>query len=196
MFCWQARLRFSEMVEPALAPRAASDRSGRLFRHLTSCPACRQELEGQRRVAALVAESAQTFSSAASPLSRDVFADQVLCAARARKASVERFAPPRPLPLAAALVLMVGAVALAHIAGGGQVGTPVSPASNQVLQSAAATAATHGAGDALDDGVVPPREIPFVVQKDLVGARRGSIPLTTYVLEPAPDVKPVMRASL
>jgi len=43
---------------------------------------------------------------------------------------------------------------------------------------------------------VAPEEIPFTVDEDLVGTRRGRIPATTYVLEPAPEERPVMRASL
>jgi hypothetical protein len=49
----------------------------------------------------------------------------------------------------------------------------------------------------LNDGVAPPAEIPFTIREDLVGEHRGTIPLTTYVLEPAPaDEAPVVRASL
>jgi hypothetical protein len=47
-----------------------------------------------------------------------------------------------------------------------------------------------------DDLVTAPREIPFTVEMDLVGERRGTIPLTTYVLEPAPRQTAVLRASL
>jgi hypothetical protein len=99
---------------------------------------------------------------------------------------------------------MVAAVVLSHLFSGGL------PAGGIVSGPPAAASETTAAND-LNDRIVAPQEVPFVVHEDLVGARRGRIPLTTYVLEPAPDeqsaagapratggktVKAVLRASL
>ena len=194
MFCWQARTGFADLIAGTPADPPAELRT--LEQHLQGCASCRAEVDSLRRVSLLVAETA--ISGAPAHPDTDEFANRILREGRARAASIQSRPIPnamfhmrRPLPLAAALCLMVAAVTLTHFTGGvaleGRVPAAVAAASAPII---------NDGNDAIEDGVVPPREIPFVVREDLVGARRGSIPLTTYVLEPAPVEKPVMRASL
>jgi len=200
MYCWQARTQFADRIDrPALSSAAQS----RLDRHLAACGSCRAEVEALRGVRSLLADAASAEIAALSrsrPARLDdaLFEQMILRKARARQAPPGPQLPSfaRPIPLGAALSLMIAAVALAHFLVGADVAV-------QGSQSAPALAASsshdrpQGLNDeGLDDSVVPPREVPFVLQQDLVGARRGSIPLTTYVLEPAPREKPILRASL
>ena len=216
MFCWQARRGFVEKLE-GITGGAGSP----LERHLSGCAGCCAELEGLRQLRTILSESARSsaiFTGATivtNATDATPFEERVLRLARSRAARSQGDAahgaydgrrswlvslpgPLAALPVAAAFSLMVGAVLLSHFLGGGV------PAGSPTPAAAAATSQTAAAND-LDDRIVAPQEVPFVVQEDLVGARRGRIPLTTYVLEPAPDEqtadragagKPVMRASL
>ena len=98
-----------------------------------------------------------------------------------------------PTPLAAALTIMVAA-GLAGLYLGGYVATKgftprlVSSASDRAGNEVAVSR-TGQADDLIS------REVPFTIRQDLLGQRRGRIPLTTYVLEPAPHESTVVQAS-
>lgn len=145
-------------------------------------------LEG---VARLVADAAPRMR-----VDPDQFDERVMREIRARRSAPSRqpllFPQPdalRPLALAAAVALMVVAGALSLMLGVPSSPSPAVPATQASFQ-------TDDAADPLEDAVSLPREVPFMVEGDLVGARRGTIPLTTYVLEPPPEQAAVVRASL
>jgi hypothetical protein len=177
MFCWEAR----QAMDRGDAGWIVSGERRRLHEHFGRCAACREERARRDRLTGLVREAGRV----ASPAAPDGFEMAVLRAARARAAA--RPAPAagawlRPLPAAAALLVVVAATTLALVGG---------------APRGAGTAVTAEFQEDLNDGIAPPAQIPFTIQEDLVGEHRGTIPLTTYVLEPAPAERaPVMRASL
>ena len=163
--------------------------AGALARHLASCPGCRSERDRLRELLTML-------SVAAPPLRVDEtqFTDRLMSTIRAR----ERAAVPqpasfgwallRPITVLPALCLMLAAGFTALYLSG-----DVSPVPSERM---AANASLQDAPvDEYQDTLRPPREIPFTVDQDLVGTRRGSIPLTTYVLEPAPREEPIRLAS-
>lgn len=184
MFCWQARKGFADRIDGVL--------DGDLQRHLDACPACRADLEGLGRAALIVSESKRV-----PPIETLSFEDRVLREGRARLAAARISVPTRvsllrPVPLGAAVLFLMAAGSAAYFLDGASARLATVPA-------ASVTAVGDTASTDLEDRLVAPPDVPFVVHEDLVGARRGRIPLTTYVLEPAPDEKagtPVLRASL
>jgi hypothetical protein len=154
---------------------------------------CSDELDRLERLSRLVAEAAPRLR-----VDADLFETQLMreIQTRARGASarprpVVTFAPwpgLGPASLAAALLVMAVCGVLAVLVGGQPVprGGPAGVAAVTESRNT----------DEYEDAVTSPREIPFTVETDLVGARRGTIPLTTYVLEPPPEQSTVVRASL
>ena len=163
-----------------------------LARHLAACAACRAEQETLGQLVTLLAEAAPLIR-----LDGGQFADRLMATIGARRrASAEEpsrgpdpfawsgFRPASALP---ALCLMLAAGVMALYLSGQAI-----PGSATRL---AATASPVTQVDDYHDSLKPPREVPFSVEEDLVGTRRGTIPLTTYVLEPAPKEAPIVLAS-
>jgi hypothetical protein len=191
MFCWEARASLDRQEAGWLAAGEAR----RLQAHLTGCAACSGERRRRDELVALVREAGRAGPS----MAPQGFEASVLRAVRARSASAP--ATPRPafrlspFPVAAAAAVVLAALALSLL-GGPAPGRPeralpaVASADTDDLLSGASLA------DDVDDRIVPPREIPFTIREDLVGTRRGRIPMTTYVMEPPPADAVVVRASL
>jgi len=203
MYCWQARQQFADWIDQGAAP----PRARRVGAHLASCASCRLEVERLSDVARLVGESAwPRRADAPEAESRGIWAPaelerRLLREIRARAASARPQPRPRLLftaPAAAAVLLMLGASAAAHYLSGSSslsVSRPDSATVSNPTDLRLASDARRPPQDDLRDDLAV-REVPFTVQEDLVGARRGRIPLTTYVLEPAPEPARVLRASL
>ncbi|HEY3176166.1 MAG TPA: hypothetical protein VGK94_10470 [Candidatus Polarisedimenticolia bacterium] len=165
--------------------------------HLAACSGCLEERDRLERLATLLALEAPRLHVDGgifeARLMREIRSRTDLRPARRdRPTLLAAWSSLKPASLGAALCLMAAAGALALVLQGQPVPSTSVPAGATVGASSQADVDDDDGGDL----VTPPREIPFTVERDLVGARRGTIPLTTYVLEPAPDQTPVMRASL
>jgi hypothetical protein len=198
MFCFAARRRFADDIEGTLRGRRLED----LARHLGSCASCRDERASQARIAQILGDESRAGTGVSSnPRLAIGFEDRLMHEIRSRAAGDDRSSAEgqqvwsrealSPTPLAAALTIMAAA-GLAALYLGGHIATkgftPMlvssAPAGDRVAVS------RTGQGDELT-----PREIPFRIRQDLLGQRHGRIPLTTYVLEPAPDESSVVQAS-
>lgn len=160
-----------------------------LARHLASCPGCRSEQERLGRLLTLLANAAPPIR-----LEGDQFSIRLMATIRERQ-SAQRLRPEpfawrglRPATVLPALCLMLVAGVMALYLSG-----QVIPGPAARLASSSVTQVTSV--DDYQDSLKPSREIPFSVEVDLVGTRRGTIPLTTYVLEPAPKEAPIVLAS-
>jgi len=145
------------------------------------------------RVSEMVAEAARIPGPVLRPSESEAFEASVLRAARSsddRKRLEPRSGWLGTASIAAAASLML-VVAMAALL----MGAPGAPGAASIA-AAGVAGGSSGPAPVEEDPLVGPREVPFTYVEDLVGARRGRIPLTTYVLEPAPDEKPVVRASL
>jgi hypothetical protein len=196
MFCWQARRWIARLAGAPVASSGSPDRKV-LEDHIASCARCRARSDRLGRLSFLMAQSAPRLH-----LDGKLFEDRLMREIRTRAAHsrlrpagrpdpVVSFTPwpgLRPAALVVAVSLMAASGALALLLGGQPMPREAIP-----TDSVAQTATQMESGD---DLVAAPREIPFTVEMDLVGERRGTIPLTTYVLEPAPRPAAVMRASL
>jgi len=222
MFCWQARRGFAEKLE-GIAGLAGSP----LDRHLSGCAGCSAELEGLRQLRSLLLESART-----STLSTEAaaFEERVLRLARSRAAREQThgvqthrdggdepgrapFRPPSsplsPLSRCPSLRLfrswwrpsysLISSAALSSaVLSRPAPRCPLPPPSHHKRPRQTIS----------DDRIVAPQEVPLSSRKISLERVAVRIPLTTYVLEPAPDEqgapshagtgagKPVMRASL
>jgi anti-sigma factor RsiW len=197
MFCWEARAALDRQEVGWLAGAEAR----RLQAHIEACAGCRTEHDRRGRLASLVSDAGRVES----PVAPQGFEAAVMRAARARAAERPRgrkvhAAWLAPLPVAAAASVVVAGLLLALLRGPAaerplvqlrpgeaQTSGPVETGDDSLAASLA---------DDVDDQIAPPREIPFTVREDLVGDRRGRIPMTTYVLEPPPVEGAVVRASL
>lgn len=194
MFCWQVRRRFADMMEAGDDPRLTGAQA-----HVDACQDCRHELQALSGVAEIVGAEARAWPGS-TPLTDPVaFEHAVFSRARATQrdgaqgpALLSRIEPPIPrwrglVPtIASAAAIMALAVAASLFVGTSPEGIlPTHVALEDWPEQEQAS-----------DQLAPPREIPFTIREDLVGARTGTIPATTYVLEPAPVEKAVMRASL
>lgn len=170
---------------------AAGERQPALALHLASCAGCRAEERRVGQLLTLLAEPAPPMR-----LQSDHFTQRVMVAIQKQKSSPASFTWAALRPAAGfrlsmalpALCLMLAAGAMALLLSGQAV-----PVGETRLAGSSTTTLT--AGDEYQDSLRPPREVPFSVEEDLVGRRRGTIPLTTYVLEPAPKDAPVVLAS-
>jgi len=200
VFCWQARSMMPDFEEGSLALPQRRE----MDRHLERCVACNSRVASNEALTGLLREAADLSNRAAhhlqgggSPFSVDesLFEQRVMREIRLRRSegTLRATMPGAPsfgaaLPLSAAVVMLMAAVTIAIGLKGPAPRVPASVASSARNQAAI-------------DHVAPAREIAFTVQQDLVGHRRGSIPETTYVLEPAPWEGPpsngdrVIRAS-
>ncbi|MGH9867748.1 MAG: hypothetical protein ACREAA_06240 [Candidatus Polarisedimenticolia bacterium] len=186
MFCWEARA----ALDRTEAGWVAGSELRRLQAHLDRCPDCHENRSRRERLTTLVRDAGRIEP----PLVPDGFEMTVLRAARARRRELAPSSPamPRlaPLPAAAALVVVLASAVLAMLGGAPSGAGP---------QQASLGASPSEMDDSfeLDDRLAAPAEIPFVVRQDLVGDRRGRIPMTSYVMEPPPaQPATIMRASL
>jgi len=212
MFCFVARRRFADDIEGTLRGRRRDD----LARHLDSCASCRRERASHARIAQMLGDESRAGAGMGSnPRLAIGFEDRLMREIRSRAGGADRAAPHErhrlhwtsgalsPTPMAAALTMMAAA-GLAALYLGGYVATEgFTP---RLVQSAPAGATPTLVDDQAGGGAVAvsragqddeliSREVPFSIRQDLLGQRRGRIPLTTYVLEPAPDESAVVRAS-
>lgn len=193
MRCWTARRRLADLLEGTLAESARAS----LDLHLAACADCRGERVRQEGVVHLLREAARSERPAvdAGALERRVMASVRTERPSQRHATgLEAFL--RPAPLAAALVVMVvGGLTGLYLSGGGAgpgagaAGIATGPSEDAWDRPADRPA------DPVETDVTALDEVVFRVRQDLVGHRRGRIPLTAYVLEPAPDEPAVVRAS-
>lgn len=160
-----------------------------LVRHLASCPGCRSEQERLGHLLTLLASAAPPLQ-----LGGDQFSVRLMATIQARQ-KAERLSPEpfawtgfRPAAVLPALCLMLVAGFMALYLSGQAI-----PGTRTQLATSSVTQVTYV--DDYQDSLKLPREIPFSVEEDLVGTRRGTIPLTTYVLEPAPTEAPIVLAS-
>jgi len=186
MFCWEARA----AMDRTEAGWIAGNEIRRLQSHLERCPACQGDRSRRERLSSLVREAGKHET----PLVPDGFEMAVLRAARARRRELSPSRPAlarlAPLPALSALALVLATAALALLGG-----APSKEASAPAFMAASQLEATDVFDR--DDRLASPAEIPFVVREDLVGDRRGHIPVTTYVIEPPPALPAaVVRASL
>ena len=203
MLCLMARREIALSSARPAGAGLSTARQQALAHHLSSCAGCRAEQERVERLLTLLASAAPSFAPPS-----DQFTDRLMAAIEQRKRSAAR-APstgsPRPVAVwpvvepfawtgfrpaavlpALCLMLAAGVMAL-YLSGQASIGlTP---------RLAVSTAGSVGSADDYQDSLKPPREVSFSVEEDLVGMRRGTIPLTTYVLEPAPKDAPVVLAS-
>ena len=192
MFCWQVRR--------ALADQTHLRRTDSVRRHLESCPSCRTESEEQARIAGLVAESGRLPASFESRSAAVPFEQRVMAGLRERLEGLS--APPVRDPLgvtearvpvhwaAAAALMILVTVMVIFLGDQGSSGSLSTAGTPGIVADSRFTDNDH-----LTDTVMPPPEIPFALRQDLVGVRTGRMPVTTYVLEPAPEEGSVMRAS-
>ena len=203
MLCIVAR---REIVLSGAHPAGAGlspARQQRLAHHLSSCDGCRAEQERVGSLLTLLASAAPSFAP-----QPDQFTDKLMAAIQERKRGVAHapssgtprpiaawpvvepfaWAGFRPAAVLPALCLMLAAGVMALYLSG-QTGAGLTP------RLVASAAGSSGSADDYQDSLKPPREVSFSVEEDLVGMRRGTIPLTTYVLEPAPKDAPVVLAS-
>lgn len=199
MFCWEARAALDRQEAGWLAAGEAR----RLLSHLAGCAACSGERRRREDLVSLLRETGRI-----EPLTAPAgFEAAVLRAARARGRAQERPIPRSlrrlaPFPVAAAAAVVMTALMLSVLRG--PVPRPDPATSNPAVAQDLSAEASVGedfvsSSSLLDDGddrIAPPREIPFTIREDLVGSRRGRIPMTTYVLEPPPAQAAVVRASL
>ncbi len=214
MFCFVARRRFADDLEGTLRGRRRED----LARHLGSCASCRGERASQARIAQILGDESRAGAGVGSnPRLAIGFEERLMREIRSRAAGADRPSVEgrqgrqawtrealSPTPLAAALTIMAAA-GLAALYLGGYVATEgFTP---RIVSSAPAGAPWADGSDAEPGGdrlalsrtgqgdELTPREVPFRIRQDLLGQRRGKIPLTTYVLEPAPDESTVVQVS-
>ncbi len=184
MHCFNARRHFADSIEGVLA----ADTGRRLRDHLASCARCASEHEALAAIALAVGDAGRAIQT---PAPGD-FETRLFAAIRTRsQAPAARWALPAALPLAVSVLIMIAAAVLSLTGSG--------PARSVPLPAPGLTAGAlppDAAGDDAVDRLAPPEEIPFTLDEDLVGTRRGRIPATTYVLEPAPEERAVLRASL
>ena len=193
MFCWQVRRRYADLMESGHDPSLSGARA-----HVDACQDCRDELQALSGVAEIVGAEARAWPGT-TPLTDPVaFERAVFSRARATQRDgsqgpASRIEPSIPrwrglVPtIASAAAIMTLAVATSLFVG--------TPAPEGILPTHVAVEDWPDQEQA-SDLLAPPREIPFMIREDLVGARTGTIPATTYVLEPAPVENAVMRASL
>lgn len=193
MRCWGARGVLADLIEGS--PSGA--RSRRAKQHVDSCPACRAMHDDLLRMSILAREAGQDLTSGAMVAAG--FEERLMREIRSRSdgGSLRAAAPllRKPLPLGAAIILMSASVLLAlyfsgYVATDGFTPRLVAGGAGELVSSETADAGVRGDLDTL-----MPREVPFTLRQDLVGSRRGRIPLTSYVLEPAPEESAVVRAS-
>jgi len=187
VFCWNARRQFADSIDARLGALAGR----RLEAHLAACVRCSGEYDALTAVAQAVGDAARP--DAIRPPAD--FEARLFAAIRSRHpAPAPAFALPATFPLAASIVLMVAAALIAALAVGPGDSALLSPPA--VSSPPVSGLRAEPGDDPSADRLAPPEEIPFTLHEDLVGTRRGRIPSTTYVLEPAPEERPVMRASL
>lgn len=185
MFCRTARRRIPDAIEGTLAP----GRRLALEHHLASCAACASIRNDAVTVSSLLAD----LPAEALPESvrRSSFEETVVRRARIAGEASDPIIAWRPsfhaFPITAAAVLLLLAGVLAMSLSG-------MSGSRPDTETRAANADPVPEDHPYVDRIAP-REIPFTFEADLVGIRRGRIPATTYVLEPAPEQDTVVRAS-
>lgn len=189
MLCLMARRYLAADNGRATNTGVGAARQRALGSHLATCPGCRSEQVRLGRLLTLLADATPS-----SRLEGDQFMDRLMATIQTRQ-KAERLSPEphawtgfRPAAVFPALCLMLAAGVTALYLSG-----QVIPGPTTRLAASSVTSVT----DVYDsqDSLKPPREIPFSVEEDLVGTRRGTIPLTTYVLEPAPKDAPIVLAS-
>jgi len=202
MRCMMARRSLAAGEDRLSGPRATA-RQRRLARHLVSCERCRSEQARLDRLRGLLVEAAPSVR-----MDADLFASRLMTAIQERRKGPAAApavpgrrivpSPPawespawagfRPLAFVPALCLMLAAGLVSFYL----TGQPIPEETNQMAAAVPTLSANVGE---YQDALKPPREVPFSVEQDLVGRRRGTIPLTTYVLEPAPKDAPIVLAS-
>ncbi len=195
MRCWRVRWSMSDLIEDTLSEPMLRQ----VRKHLDSCVRCREQIDSLTSVASLVKDSGQNFARPIEdPDGPSAFEDRLMRAiwSRALKVPVRDRNPlqnlRRPVPLGAAVIVLAAILLLGFYFGGMVVTDGFAPRLT-VTDRQDPTSKPPELTAGLE--VTDPPEVPFLLRQDLVGTRRGRIPLTTYVLEPAPEDDAVLRAS-